>query len=79
MAKLQPSIQCSRYSLDQILEAHLDFFSPDARINSNSGMDWDFAAATMLVVDVVLVASYVVWLYTMKRLFRGQFDTSTRG
>lgn len=33
-------------------------------------MDWDFAAATMLVVDVMLVASYILWLYMMNRPFR---------
>lgn len=31
----------------------------------------------MLVVDVMLVLSYMLWLYMMKRLFRGQFDTNT--
>lgn len=37
--------------------------------SSEMEMDWDFAAATMLVVDAVLVVSYILWLYIMKRLF----------
>lgn len=37
-------------------------------------MNWGVAATAMLIVDGVLVMSYVIWLYMMRRLFREQLD-----
>lgn len=40
-------------------------------------MDWSFAGTTMLIVDGILVAAYLIWLYIMKRLLREHLDTNT--
>lgn len=40
-------------------------------------MDWSLAGTTMLIVDGILVASYLIFLYIMKRLLREQLDHNT--
>lgn len=38
----------------------------------DSNVDWDFAAAMMLVADAILVASYMIWFYIMNRILHGR-------